>query len=244
MATTYVTFLVKSATDPVEPAQRIEWLKPLLTLDIDLVLCVDDFYLQLVPQPFPNRLRILVIDLEKFETRKQIREAAPSLPPYRNNTKDTLDYMCIQNSKPELLLKAMQLVYTPFVAYIDAGISKVCRNHETLKRLETYQFRDIPLVLLPGCHPMPQAPLPHKALSERICWTFCGGFFVVPSNQVKTLYELHSKAVAEFLNQGCITWEVNVWASYLPITPGVCWYAGDHNDTMLMPPVKNCTGPI
>lgn len=232
MATTYVSFLVKSPTDPIEPQQRIEWLKPLLALNIDLVLCVDLFYVKLIPSPISKRIRILVIDLDDFETAKQIRTANPALPPHRNQTKDTLDYMVIQNSKPELLKKALQLVYTPYVAYIDAGISKIFKQPHTLKLLEMFRFKDIPLVLLPGCHPIPTVPPTIEQLAAKINWTFCGGFFVVASKQVETLFELHRAAVQNFLDAGKISWEVNVWVSYLTSANAI-WYSGDHIDKML-----------
>jgi hypothetical protein len=237
MATTYVSFLVKSPTDPVDPQQRIEWLKPLLALDIDLVLCVDSFYVKLVPSPFPKRLRILLIEMETFETYKQIHAADRlRLPTHRNQTKDTMDYMAIQNLKPELLKAALHVVYTPFVAYLDAGISKICKNPATLKALETYRFKDIPLVLLPGCHTMPAEPPSLDVLAHGINWTFCGGFFIVPSHHVETLYEAHKTALQRFLDRGLITWEVNVWTSYMPTPfyrPNVVWFAADHNDSMI-----------
>lgn len=234
MATTYVAYLLRSPTDTVEPNQRIEWLKALLSLDIDLILCVDSFFMPLIPSPFGARLRILLVELSKFEIYQQIR-AEPNLrlPPYRNTSKDTEDYMIIQNLKPELLQKALQLgIRTPYVAYIDAGIVKIFKDPKTIRKLETIRFRDIPFLLIPGCHPMPSEPTPIASLEKHIHWTFCGGFFVMPTQHCHTLFQLHKTALKAFLERGTITWEVNVWASYLPNHP-TTWFAADHNDTMV-----------
>jgi hypothetical protein len=236
---TYVSFLLRSHTDPVEPMQRIEWLKPLWTLNINLILIVDKFFMGLLSaNSFPKGVRLLLAEKDEFDTYKRIQEASRlRLPTHRNQAKDTLEYMAIQNLKPELLVKALQLgIYTPYMAYIDAGISKIFRNPDTIRRLETFQFHNIPMVLMPGCHPMPEDPPSIHILSDRINWTFCGGFFVVPSTKVKILYEKHRAALEKFLEQGCLAWEVNVWTSYLPhweTKSQVVWYPADHNDSML-----------
>ncbi len=244
---TYVTFLLKSHTDPIEPHQRIEWLKALFSLDIELIVCVDDFYMQILPrdQFGGKRTRFLIVKKEEFDTYKQIQAAGQlRLPTYRNPTKDTLDYMAIQNLKPELLVAALKnlRISTPYMAYIDAGITKIFREPSTLKSLETLQFHNIPLVLLPGCHPMPPVAQPAHTLSSRINWTFCGGFFVVPTQKAQALYEFHKDALQMFLNNGEIAWEVNVWTSYLPsLAAYVRWFSADHNDTMLTAiPAENC----
>jgi hypothetical protein len=236
MAATYVTFLVQSPTDPIEPNQRIEWLKALLSLNLEMILCVDFFYLHLIPKPFPSRLRILVIDQKDFEIYKLIKDQTVAVPPSRNEKKDTLDYLIIQNLKPELLsiVRKNLGIYTPYMAYLDAGIAKIFKTPaKTLDALKALQFQNIPFLLLPGCHPMPSTPPPLKALYSGMNWTFCGGFFVVPTPQVSAFFELHKAAVCNFLSSSRIAWEVNVWASYLPAMPGVVWYAADHNDTMI-----------
>jgi hypothetical protein len=238
MAATYVSFLVQSPTDPIEPNQRIEWLKALLSLNLEMVLCVDSFYFPLIPAPFPSKLRILVIDQKDFETYKLIHSEQRSLtlPPYRNEKKDTLNYLTIQNLKPELLyiVRKNLGIYTPYMAYLDAGIAKIFKKPaQTLETLEAFQFQNIPFLLLPGCHPMPSTPPSLQTLANSINWTFCGGFFVVPTLQVSTFFELHKAALSNFLANSTIAWEVNVWTAYLPTTPGVVWYSADHNDTMI-----------
>lgn len=235
--TTYVSFLIHSPTDIIEPTQRIEWLNSLLNLQIEFILCVDSFYFKLVPWPLQNpNARVFLISPNDFETYRQIhRVSQPILPRLRNEKKDTLEYLSIQNLKPELLYRVLKTlrIYTPYIAYIDAGIAKIFKDPLTIRRLETLSFRNIPFLLLPGCHPMPSTPPALEVLADRINWTFCGGFFVVPTDKVESFYNRHAEAVRQFLERGFLTWEVNVWTSYLPLTPGTVWFSADHNNTML-----------
>lgn len=239
MATTYVSFLLFSKTDHVPPMQRIEWLKALLALDIDLIFFTDAYYKAYLPPTGP-RTRIIALEYGELRTVQRILGAGPlRLPPARNAQKDTLEFLAIQNSKAELLAIAAPFVKTPYMAYIDAGIIKVFKNTNTISLLERLRFKDIPLVLLPGCHPMSEAPL--TDLAARINWTFCGGFFVVPTAAAERFDELHAAALDKFLQQGWIAWEVNVWVAFLPaLSAETVWFAADHNDTMLtgVPSVK------
>lgn len=235
---TYVSFLFGCDDDRITVEKRLEWLEPLVKLNINLVLFVDSVYAPLV-KASPS-LKIVKINQEDLATIRIIRENTLRLPPQRNAEKDTLNFLSYMNCKPELLVIAMQYVSTPYVAYIDAGISKVFKEPGTLSKLETLSVKNIPLILLPGCHPIKEVePFPH--LWKGIHWMLSGGFFVVPVTCVNEWYTLHINALKKFINMGTITWEVNVWASFAhTVSNRIVWYNGPHTDAMINDIPKDC----
>jgi len=230
---TYVSCLISSTTDPMGPLKRMSLLNSLLELDIQLILFVDSAYKKLLPV-VKETTRVIELDFNSLETVKKIRSVPNiQLPKYRNTEKDTLEFLTIMNSKPELLHLAKPYVETPYVAYLDAGIKKVFKNDTTLKELESLRVHSIPLVLLPGCHPI-QSISPFPTLSEYINWTFCGGFFIVPTTRAREFMQYHLKTLDEFLERSLITWEVNVWTAFAPQHyDNIVWFQADHNDTMI-----------
>ena len=228
---TYVSFLILSPTDYIATTKRLEWLNALLELDINLILFVDAAYKKLIDAP---KARVIEIDLHALETVKLIQGAFTKLPAIRNTSigKDTTEFLTIMNAKPELLKLAKPYVETPYIAYLDAGLRKVFSSDSTLKQLETLIVHSIPLVMLPGCHPI--RPYSLDELASRINWTFCGGFFIVPTEKVEEFMQIHLMSLGNFLAQGSLTWEVNVWAAFAPTHQDrIVWFLADHNDTMI-----------
>lgn len=229
---TYVSFLIWFENNYITIEKRLEWLKSLLALDITLILFVDPVYQAVLP-PYSSKTRIIPILLEDIDTARQIRsriELKP--PPNRNLVKDTIDFLTLMNSKPELLRLAKPYIETPYVAYIDAGLRKVFKHDSTLKSLETLQVHSIPLVLLPGCNPIHQENL--ENLWNGINWMLSGGFFIVPVEKIEEFLQIHLMALNEFLSRNLITWEVNVWALFAEQHKDrIIWYHGPHDDTMI-----------
>lgn len=231
---TYVSMLIRTDSNPVDANQRLAWLQPLIALNIPLVLFVDSFFAPLVA-PLPKGQQVIIHSLEfaNLQMTRDILAASPQLPPRRNTQKDTIQYMCLMNAKPEIVWYATVCghVKTPFVAYIDSGISKIFKTPATIKELETISLCNIPFLLLPGCH-QPHT-VSHDELARQINWTYCGGFFALPTEQATRFAELHRAAVQTFLDKSRITWEVNVWTHWLSSRPDVIWYSGPHDDTMI-----------
>ena len=230
---TYVTFLIRAEDDRVTPEQRLAWAKPLLTLDIDLILLVDAFYRGKLP-PLGTRVQVKVVSINELETVRLIKDHKfLQLPLTRNAEKDTLNFLTLMNTKPELLVLAKAWAKTPYLAYIDIGISKVLKSPDTLMRLEKLNVHNIPLVMLPGCHPIaPVEAFPR--LWSGIHWMLAGGFFVVPATAAEEFFGIHKAALKRFLDLNCITWEVNVWASFAnDYKQRIVWYNGPHTDEMI-----------
>jgi len=237
---TYVSFLIHCDDDRVSRDKRLEWALPFFELDANIVLFIDSTYAQEISLHLKPRIKVIELDINTLETVKRIKAAGTLQLPYsRNVEKDTLNFLTLMNCKTELLLLAKDHVKTPYVAYIDAGISKILKGADTLKRLETLNVHAIPLVLLPGCHPIrPVESFPY--LWKGIHWMLSGGFFVVPNTCVDELYELHLNSLQKFLDIGAITWEVNVWASFAnSVKSRIVWYNGPHTDEMITGIPKN-----
>ncbi len=211
----------------------MEWVQPLLRLEIPMILYVDEFFRELLMDISPT-IKVILLDIKTLKTYKAVydRETPLRLPPSRNMKKDTLEYLVLMNSKAELLTLAKEHVTTPYMAYIDSGISKIFKN-DTLSRLKTLAVHSIPLVLFPGCHPIgPVEAFPY--LWSGIHWMLSGGFFVVAATRVDEFYSIHITALKRYLDMGCITWEVNVWASFAnSLKDRIVWYKGPHTDEMI-----------
>lgn len=229
---TYVSFLFSCPDDHTSMKQRVEWLQPMIDCKLPLILFVDDMYAEFIG---PNaNIKIIVLELEDLDTIKRIRAAGNlELPPTRNIDKDTLNFLSFMNCKPELLKLAEPHVTTPYVAYIDSGISKVFSNPDTIASLKELNVHSIPLILLPGCQPIHEVE-EFPFLWKKIHWMLSGGFFILPKTCIEEWYQLHTNALNRFLAMGCITWEVNVWASFInKVKERVVWFHGPHNDTMV-----------
>lgn len=233
---TYVSFLVKLENDYWGTEKRMEWVHPLLQMEIPLILYVDEFFQPLLTDISPT-IKVIPLDIKTLNTYKAVyeqRDTPLQLPPSRNKQKDTLEYMMLMNSKAELLTLAKEHVTTDYMAYIDSGISKIFKEKEnTLSRLKTLAVHSIPLVLFPGCHPIgPVEPFPY--LWNGIHWMLSGGFFVVATSRADEFYSIHRSALQRYLDMGCITWEVNVWASFAnTLKDRIVWYKGLHTDEMI-----------
>lgn len=232
---TYVSALMKIPS-PQGPEQRIPWLRALLSLDIPLILFVDATYADHIRDlPRGPKTQVHLLEFEDLETTKRVRAAGPlDLPPNRNPHKDTLEFFILMNAKPEFLERARPHVQTPYVAFLDAGIRKICSTNSTLTTLQTLRVQDIPLVLLPGCWPVRPVANPYPDLWRGINWTFCGGFFIVPVGGIQEWLFLCRAGLETFLERNCITWEVNVWTAFASrLGERLVWFSADHNDSML-----------
>jgi hypothetical protein len=250
---TFVSVIVHNSADPNPPLKRIEWLLPLLKAELPLVLYVCPFYLGLfsgaaAAATYKN-LMLLPINLASTEMFRHVADqGAPGKPPLelpaqRSTNKDTAFFCSLMYVKTELLARTVRdsNVKTPFVAFLDASISKVlAQPAESLEALRTTVLdpKKVVVPLFPGCHP--PAPKAHskEALLNHICWAFCGGFFVVPTTKALDWHVASRDTALRFMREDRrLTWEVNVWA-HMVENEGhkVLWFNADHNDSMLRVP--------
>lgn len=183
------------------------------------------------------------IEFETLQTYSLLKTAR-RLPETARPTKDTLDFMIVQNAKIECIQRVRAAgVEGQNYAWLDAGLAKLCKTPEETIRtfVERITLGIIPpeyrgRVIFPGCWASCQDM---SYLSERIAWRFCGSAYIVPAELVERFADEHLRGCAEFLEKtGTATWEVNVWAYIEPRLP-VLWVRGDHNDSIL-----DCFGAV
>jgi hypothetical protein len=243
----FVSALVFNPSDPIEPAKRLEWLRVLLSAHLPLTLFVDDLFKKAVEgAPWFSsadhpELELVEWSLHDSETGRRCCNSAVqlALPEIRNGGKDGEFFMMLMNAKVELVgAVARARTDKPFVAFLDAGIVKIFKDVEgSLGRLKGLRMReDFTGVAVPGCWSV--GSVSPEELARKICWMFCGGFFVVRREEAANLFEAATAALDHFLGKGQITWEVNVWVHMLtvPGAPQMKWFAADHNDRMTMIP--------
>lgn len=179
-------------------------------------------------------------DLRTYSLLKTARR----LPATARPTKDTLEYMIVQNAKIECIQRVCAAgIEGQNYAWLDAGLAKLCKTPEATIRtfVERITSGIIPPeyqnhVIFPGCW-APCQDMSH--LSERIAWRFCGSVCIVPAELVEPFAIEHLRGCTEFLEKtGTATWEINVWAYIEPRLP-VIWVYGEHNDRIL-----DCFGSI
>ena len=244
----YVSVLVYNPTDPSSVEKRLEWLRDLLEVKLPLTLFIDlAFHERVVGTQWFQvgdhpELRMIPWSLEDSETWARCLGAAPmnplKLPEERNIGKDTEFFLALMNAKMELVAAVAEEVATPFVAFLDAGIGKIFKDPVgSFGRLKELEIReDFSGVLVPGCWSPGAVDL--ENLSRKICWMYCGGFFLTPRGEAAGAAQAAARALQGFLSRGCLTWEVNVWVHMATVAgaPVMRWFAADHNDTMTMVP--------
>lgn len=166
---------------------------------------------------------ICIEELETFSLLKEAKEVTQGKNISFNPQKNTLDYMIIQNSKPELLFKSLSLTHNGRLFWLDSGVTHIMKTPEiTLKKIHQINYLEDGLII-PGCWEK------NDRLDD-INWRFCGGFLKAERDIIKDFYEESKIAINKILPKA--TWEVNVWAWMeknmdFPFK----WYQADHNDT-------------
>jgi len=177
----------------------------------------------------PKNVFLEIQEFEDLYIYKQLKNIDYSLPLKRTETKDTANYIIVQNSKIYFVKKAIDSnkYKSNTFAWIDFGIGHVVKNNETLKNLKNLNLNKG--LYIPGCHIQTKVNLNH------VCWRFCGGFFIGDKESLETFFNIYQQKFTELVEKtNILSWEVNVWAifeqhyNWKPI-----WYFADHNDSML-----------
>lgn len=179
-----------------------------------------------IPEWISNNVKVIPINIEELETFELIKDAefvTQGQGVSFNPNKNTLDYMIIQNAKPELLYKSFNLTEDNLLFWLDSGVTHIMKTpEETLKKLYNVINLEQGLII-PGCWPM-------NDNLENINWRFCGGFFKGERDVLEGFYKQSKTAIQQIMPKA--TWEVNIWA-WMEKNMGFPfkWYQADHNDT-------------
>ena len=198
--------------------------KYIADLGIDII-----FYLDKkidIPNYISSNVKIIPTDIENLETFdliKSAKEVTEGQGPSFNPKKNTLDYMIIINSKPELLYKSLALTNDELLFWLDSGVTHIMKEPEkTLSKILLIKNLEKGLIL-PGCWPA------NDDLNN-INWRFCGGFLKGERGVLEDFYKQSKIAIQEIMPKA--TWEVNIWAwMEKNMSFPFKWYQADHNDT-------------
>ena len=150
------------------------------------------------------------------------------LPSVRSPS-DTREYMMIQNTKPEFVLRASELNpwNTEWFAWIDFGIGHVFHDPvQTFERIRTLAPPSIPCIRTAGIwNHIPED------LFRCVCWRFAGGFFLLHRSCISGFYGASTASIERNLPH--FAWEVNIWADVQRNGYDLGWFAADHNDTII-----------
>ena len=163
-------------------------------------------------------------------------------PQFRNDFKDTREYMGLMHSKIEFVYDAIQK--NPWnsnvFAWMDFSIAYIFNNkEETLVRFAelTQKTYTDSFMAVPGCWDR-IPPNNCGAIINNIHWRFCGTFFMGDKNSLLKFHQLYREHYPRFIEeQNKIVWEVNVWAWLEANTDwNPIWYSSDHNDRIIQIP--------
>lgn len=212
---------------------RIERFKELASTGIQIALFISPEFESIMKELsiVYSRIRILRV-LTIRETRfwkLWSAEKKDQLPINRTLEKDTIEYLCLMNSKIEFLGDTIRTnpFSSDYFAWIDFNITHVFK--ELKKSLEFIQFLGHchyggRFLTIPGCWPKKELTL------DAICWRFCGGFFI-GDRESQLDFE---RKVFERAEEISPTWEVNLWALIeLEEKIAPFWFSADHNDSMV-----------
>ena len=140
-----------------------------------------------------------------------------TLPNYRNEPKDTINYMLTINSKVEFINDAIQ--QNPWssthFAWIDFSIAYVLKDIERSKeflRILAKRTLAPKFFTIPGCWSKYMGENMETILNN-ICWRFCGGFLLGDKESVAKFSSLCMKYFPRFIQKyRKLVWEVNFWA--------------------------------
>jgi hypothetical protein len=216
---------------------RLHQFAQLAACAIELVLFVDPALLSDLP-PLSSLVQVIPLAVTDIAQYQRLRSASSvvCLPPHRDRVKDTYEYLCLINSKNELIERASQQFPSfSHYAWIDANIFKVFAEpmaaRGQLERISK-ELRGDRIIAPMGRYP---AMRPEYGLvTALVWWRFLGGLWMCPRALVGVFNHAFITVIDECVAAGKLTWEVNAYARVEMRHPE--WFAGflaDHNQSML-----------
>jgi len=194
-----------------------------------------------ISKDYPNVI-LKTIDFKSMETCTDAMNLQPGtwdLPSYRNEGKDTNEYILLMNAKTEFLKKAIDVNHwgSTHFSWIDFNIAYIFKEKEkTLEYLRLLAYRQYAdkCLTIPGCWGLLPPDDVGRAF-DFIHWRFCGGFFLGDRDSIVHFYDLYRQYFPEFLKESHrLVWEVNFWAwleakcDWHPT-----WFLAGHDDTII-----------
>lgn len=229
---TYVTSLYDIYGDISKLQFYLIYFKKLVDTGVSIVCFTDVVFDRFIPKV--DNIKKVVLPLNEIDIYRSICEM-PNIkfPERRNPSKDTIEYYALMVCKVYFMKLAyeMNLVETPYMAWIDAGSFKLYKDSEnaTRKLVQCRLKPGINKIIIPGSWNRGNVPF------DCVSWRFLGTFFISPvSDIILKFWSYMNDVMTPLLERGLIVWEINYWALVELKYPILFyWYLGDHNDSLL-----------
>jgi hypothetical protein len=232
----YVTafYQINSKTSKDEIINNFKYF---LETDLKFIIFTDDSSLQ---ENFKNHSNIEIVfypreQLSAFQFDKNI-----ILPTKRNKVKDTFDFLCLMNAKPEFIKLAKKHSPADFYIWLDMGILKITKNKDKFidilkNRFTNFVKNQPPKIVMPGC--LKKNRVQYFKMFASPLWRFCGGIFGIPDSLVDLFNDMHNNELIFCKLLNTLTWEINLFASIEQKKDDLfLWYVADHNDLIMNVP--------
>ena len=151
-----------------------------------------------------------------------------------NKSKDTIEYMFVQNNKTEWIREAIDKnpYNTNHFIWIDFGIFHIINDDELFNEcICKFKNKSYENIRIGACN-FTQA----LSIYTNIHWLFLGGIFGGSSKKLLEFADLTKRKCIETIqNKNTIMWEVNIWyLIYLEHQDLFDTYIANHNKTMLI----------
>lgn len=220
--------------------------KRLVESDINICVYVSKSYYELVKDICRDRQNVHIMeaiqltDLWTYQTTKSVADI--TLPDEKLSHHDTYNFLVLMNAKIEFVTKAMEInpFRTNHFAWIDFSIGHVIHNDASLKRLYTFSRSALKesMLVFPACWSRIYADRQADSLHSKVCWRFCGGFFIGDKQSLLQFNDAYRQNYKRFLEERKrLVWEVNFWfwleknGYIIPET-----YVANHNDSIIQIP--------
>jgi hypothetical protein len=247
--TTFVTALLDIDRGTGDAEWRYEFFQELVHTGLPLCVFISPSFLKRVGSIIENQPHVHLFptielsELWMHSIWRSFLDIDPQrlcIPQVRNETKDTAEYMLANHAKIEFIKRAVEENpwNTRYFAWIDFSLPYIFKDSAaTLKHLDRFAYGppNFPrrILAIPGCWEKAEYDR-----VQRICWRFCGGFFLGDRESLMDFYECYRRFFWTFLKEErTLVWEVNFWA-YLETKSSETgltfqWYRADHDDTII-----------
>lgn len=230
MKVVYVTALITSPSQQKSTERYLELGTWLFDIGVSVYVFVDASLESLARSWTVKWPHVKIAGVVQLKDLELMKFDHVELPRVRNQHKDTHEYLAIQNQKLGFLSDVAKLISDDdeisHLAWIDFGIAHVLQD-----RLKVAQFlREVGPSLKESKLWAPSAWPMHTNMSlDHVCWTFLGGFLVVPKTIVQDVWTRQKKIMRDLIPK--ISWEVNIWTYFKDVFET---YPADHNDSMIL----------
>jgi hypothetical protein len=217
----------------------INFGKELLQLPHYKIVFIENDYVELVKSISGPNTTIIPFEKNELEFWDEITKIDLKLPAFRNQEKDTKEYMHLMTNKSYFCQKAIEInpYQTEKFVWLDFGITHILKNEFLLANLlkDNYEF-ELEKIRIGGIWDSETANKINNF--KQINWFFAGGVFGGYSKDLLKFQELVKNEFKHNLSQKIIVWEVNLWYQIYQKRPEFFdVYVSNHDKSL----IKNLT---